>query len=50
MVKKESMVKPIRTELASERGGEQLGRIRKEIPGNVLFLDTDMGYIDVCIC
>jgi len=50
MGKIESMVKNIRTELASERRGEQLGRIRKEIPGNVLFFDIDMGYIDVCIC
>ena len=44
------MVKNIRTEHASERGGERLGKIRKEIPGNVIFLDTDVGYTDVCIC
>lgn len=46
------MVKNIRTVLISEDrvGGEDwLGKVMKELLGNVVFLDMDLGYTDAQI-
>lgn len=42
--------KSVCVRMGSGGGGDCLGRVMKELPGNVLFLDMDLSYIAVCIC